>query len=250
MPRVAVGAQRLLQVADAHVVADDRQVVAAERSSGRARGSARSPPAPWPGRSARRRAGAARSARRRPRCAARAIPRVSRALAREVDVHAEQVGAGLGEDLGEARRAPSRSPDAVARRAPGALEQDDRLQHVRVERRPRRAAASTSGRQRAVRARAGHGAARATWRRARGPARPPRAPRTSRPPGPVVAQRVGACPAPGSGCSRRAAAASRRRGRAQDAHDHGERGQRPSAAGAAQADERAAPAARPAVRRR
>ena len=124
-----VGHERLLQVAHAHVVGDDGEVVAAELALGEVQ-------------VARRRldrlgrvealvdAPAHRLALAHAPAAQDAARQALGGL--DVDVQAEQVLAGLGEDLGQARGRAQ-----VVRRArvgpPGRLEHDDRLEHVGVE---------------------------------------------------------------------------------------------------------------------
>ena len=107
----------------------------ARAGSSRTPGSGRCPPAPSPGRSARPRAGAAPAvARRLLRPALR--DGTSQALrdlpaGREVHVHVEEAGARLGEDLGEPGGARQVVAGACVGPA-GALEEHDRLEHVRV----------------------------------------------------------------------------------------------------------------------
>ena len=154
---LAVGAQHALEVADAHVVGDEREVLAAEAGPRPASGSARCRPAPArdrsAGRRARGRAAAARPRRSRPRRSARAeAARVARGCAATSTLHPEQVLAGLGEDL----REPDRALGPARRRASArpALSRNTSASSVSASTPASSAARSTSGRQRAVRSRA------------------------------------------------------------------------------------------------
>ena len=132
---VAVVAQHALHVADAHVVADDREIGAAElllgdREVARGRGERldrvealvdRAAALAQPGheRAVALGGGAPQRAPDAPR-------------ARGVDLHLQQVAAGLGEDLGQPDGALElRVGGRVG--APGALEQDDRLERVGLD---------------------------------------------------------------------------------------------------------------------
>ena len=126
-----IGLERALQVADAHVVALDRQVVAAEVALGELQVARRrlqrlarvealvdTPPLGLQPRDPRR--------RRRPPDPARDPLRRS-----DVDLQPQQVGRGLGEDL----RQPDGRPQVVGGRdvrPATALQEDDRLQRVRI----------------------------------------------------------------------------------------------------------------------
>ena len=131
----AVQVERALQVAHAHVVADDRQVLAPEAGRGRAQvaagagqrlgrvealvhSPAASLQAPHPPAS--------------PRRAARRMARVSRVLCAHIDLHVQQPRARAGDDLGQPRgglEVPARHRVG----APGALQEDQSLQHVGVQ---------------------------------------------------------------------------------------------------------------------
>ena len=126
---LAVAHQRLLQVADAHVVGDDGQVVAPELALGEvevARGGL--------DRLGRVEALVDAPAQR----LALAHPAAAQDAAREalggldVDVQAEQVLAGLGQDLGQPRGRVQVVGGARVGAA-GRFEHDDRLEHAGVE---------------------------------------------------------------------------------------------------------------------
>ena len=146
--RLAVGGERALHVADAHVVAGDGEVVAAQALARRSAGSARSRRSPWPGRSARRRGGAAR--RRAATCRAARDAAGQALAAAHVDAHPEEVLAGLGEDLRQADRAVEVVRGLGVRPA-GALEHDDAPRGRRGRGASVFATRSTSGRNVAVR---------------------------------------------------------------------------------------------------
>ena len=196
-----VVAEDVLQVADPHVVADDGEVVAAELAlgegevaGGRAeRGDGvealvdRAPPRLQPGDD-----GVALTLL----VAADGTPDAPRA--RRVDRHAEQVAAGLGEDLGESDGALELGVRGGVRAA-RALEEDHRLDRVGVEagrpgdrsRRPAgsgRRGAPSRGR-RPGSARRGDGRARAPRPRRRRPSGPPSRRADRRPPRPSPAAR-------------------------------------------------------------
>ena len=130
---VAVAAQRRLEVADAHVVGGDGEVVAAvEAARARSRGSAG--PLERLGRVEalvdRRRRACRRAAVRGG--TPRSRRRVRRVLAATSTSQPQQAAARLGQDLRQADRAPKvvRGPGVGA---PGGLEQDERLERRRVD---------------------------------------------------------------------------------------------------------------------
>ncbi len=136
-PRSCAGAAEVadhgLQVADSHVVGRHGEVLAAEAPAGEREVAARWPPATCAGRSAHPRAPCGLAAAR--------APLVARALgpgdaAREpargarVDLHAQQVVAGLRQDLGEADGALELGVRHGAG-PPRRLQEHDRLEQVR-----------------------------------------------------------------------------------------------------------------------
>jgi len=132
---LAVAAQRGLQVADAHVVAHDGEVLALEllardlqvaRRRGQRLGRIEALVHLPPPRQQALHQSAVAAAKRTPQRAPDA-PRGCR-----VDLHAEQAASGLREDLGQADSSlEARVGGRV--RAPGALEQDDRLERVGLD---------------------------------------------------------------------------------------------------------------------
>ena len=163
---LAVGAQRVLQVADAHVVADDREIVAAELAAGEPQIARRRRPAPWSGRSARRPRAAARAGARSAPCRRRA-PRAAasaRCAARRPDRPSSAAGCGRSRRVSASARRRLRAAgrrrrrDARRSRA-GRSPRACRARRPPSARRPRRARGSALS---APRTRARRPA---TWRR-------------------------------------------------------------------------------------